>query len=284
MSAGRVRGWIEREGVSLHCAGDGEGPLTLVLIHELSGTLDSWDLVVERLSPFYRIVRWDQRGAGLSEKLRTPITLEAMIDDLEAVLAAAGAAPPYVLAGIASGAAIAVGFAHRHPADVAGLLLCAPALKANPDRVRYLLDRADIAVRQGMRAIAEPVFARNYPPDMIADRAVYDEYRARFLAIDPVCYAAANAMLATLDAEQWLAGIACRCLILAGTRDLLRPAEQLAPLAQRLADARLQLIESGHIMVLQAPDAVAAAIDDLAAPLLHQFAGSKRKASPSART
>jgi 3-oxoadipate enol-lactonase len=176
------------------------------------------------------------------------------------VMQAAGLAPPYCVAGIASGAAIAVALALRYPEEVAALALCAPSLGTNPDRVHYLLERSETARRDGMRAIVDMVFERTYPKHDRGDPEIYAEHRARFLAIDPVCYAHANRMLAEVALEPSLRAIACPCLLLAGRHDEMRPPAQVERYAALFARAELALIDSGHIMVVQAPDAVAAAM------------------------
>ncbi|HYP11823.1 MAG TPA: alpha/beta fold hydrolase [Xanthobacteraceae bacterium] len=63
-------GFVDANGVSLHYALAGAGR-SVVLLHELGGTLNSWDGVVPRLAEHFRVLRYDQRGAGLSEKCDT---------------------------------------------------------------------------------------------------------------------------------------------------------------------------------------------------------------------
>ncbi|MGV3651653.1 MAG: alpha/beta fold hydrolase, partial [Devosia sp.] len=120
--------WTEHQGISLHYKVSGEGR-SLVLIHELSGTSDSWDEVIARLKPGYRILRADQRGTGLSEKVRTPFSIADMAADTAAIIRAAQLPPPYTIAGIASGAAIAVALAALLGERVEAMVLCSPALK-----------------------------------------------------------------------------------------------------------------------------------------------------------
>jgi 3-oxoadipate enol-lactonase len=246
--------------ISLHYCVCGRGPRSLVLIHELAGTLESFDRVVPALEADFRILRADQRGAGLSEKVRSPFGLDDLVSDAHRVMQAAGLAPPYFVAGIASGAAIAAALALRYPQEIAALALCAPSLGTNPDRRHYLLERSETARREGMRAIVDLVFERTYPKHARGDPEVYAEHRARFLAIDPVCYAHANRMLAEVALETKLRDIACPCLLLAGRHDEMRPPAQVVRYAALFARAELALIDSGHIMVVQAPAAVAAAM------------------------
>jgi 3-oxoadipate enol-lactonase len=252
--------FAEHSGVSHHYCVSGRGPRSLVLIHELAGTLESFDRMVPGLEADFRILRADQRGAGLSEKVRAPFGLDDLVEDTLALLRAAGLAPPYCVAGIASGAAIAAALALRCPNDVAALALCAPSLGTNPDRRHYLSERSETAKRQGMRAIVEMVFERTYPPHDRGDPEVYAEHRGRFLAIDPVCYAHANRMLAEVALEPSLAQIVCPCLLLAGRHDQMRPPAQVERYTALFRRAELAVIDSGHIMVVQAPDAVAAAM------------------------
>jgi 3-oxoadipate enol-lactonase len=208
----------------------------------------------------FRILRADQRGAGLSEKVRAPFGLDDLVADMHRVMQTAGLAPPYCVAGIASGAAIAVALALRHPGEVAALALCAPSLGTDPDRRHYLLERSETARREGMRAIVDMVFERTYPSHDRGDPESYAEHRGRFLAIDPVCYAHANAMLAEVALEPLLQQIKCPCLLLAGRHDQMRPPDQVERYAALFARAELAVVDSGHIMVVQAPDAVAAAM------------------------
>src|SRR6476620_6624389 len=100
---------------------------TLVLIHEMGGTLESWDLVAPLLSGKRRILRYDTRGAGLSQKVRGMLTIDAMVDDLVALLDALGIAGRVALAGIAVGGAIALHVAVRFPQRVAAAVVSSPA-------------------------------------------------------------------------------------------------------------------------------------------------------------
>jgi 3-oxoadipate enol-lactonase len=254
------RAFADFPDVSLHYEVSGRGARSLVLIHELAGTLESFERVVPLLEADFRILRADQRGTGLSEKVREPFSLDDLVADTHRVLQAAGLAPPYYVAGIASGAAIAAALALRYRDEVAALALCAPSLGTNPDRRHYLLERSETAKRVGMRAIVDMVFEKTYPPNDRGDPQVYAEHRGRFLAIDPVCYAHANRMLAEVALESSLRQIACPCLLLAGRHDQMRPLNQVKRYAGLFRQPELAIIDSGHIMVVQAPAAVAQAM------------------------
>lgn len=256
-----IEGWTDTSGVSLRYVLSGTGGASLVLLHELGGTLESWAPVLGALEPHCAVLRFDQRGHGLSEKIREPFTVDDQVSDLHAVLRAARLAGPYWLVGAAAGAAVAVKFAASHPQDVAGLVMCAPALSSDPSRSTYLQSRSALAAKRGMRAIAEASLERSYP-EAIRDLAVFRDYRARFLANDPVSYGLANQALSGLELSGALAALRCPCLVLAGRFDVLRPPALLETQAALLASAEFRVVDCGHLMPVQAPTELGSTILD----------------------
>jgi class 3 adenylate cyclase len=108
----------------------GDGPIDLVLaVGALTHLEAAWDEPLmaqyyERLSSFCRLIRFDQRGVGMSDPIppSAPPTLEERVDDLLAVLDAAGCERP-VLFGQAEGGPTVIMFAATDPGRTAGLVL-----------------------------------------------------------------------------------------------------------------------------------------------------------------
>jgi 3-oxoadipate enol-lactonase len=253
--------WIEVNGTSLRYELSGSGEHTLVLVHEMGGTLESWDQVMPSLLPGRCVLRYDWRGAGLSEKLRAVPTFALLADDIAALLDAIGIEGKVALAGCAVGAGIALSFALRHADRAAAVVAMAPATGVTPERRAATLARAEAMERLGPRGIAEQSFTASYPPEVRHDAEQFRKFRARWLANDPESFAAINRMLAdaTLTAE--LPRIACPVLMIAGTRDALRPPSLIEPLAARVPGARFQSLETSHFMAVQTPGIVAAALN-----------------------
>ena len=67
--------FIEANGVSLRYAVEGAGR-TIVLIHEMGGMMESWGLLAPLLAGEWRVVRYDTRGAGFSEKIRGALKID----------------------------------------------------------------------------------------------------------------------------------------------------------------------------------------------------------------
>src|ERR1700690_904302 len=103
--------FIELDGLTLRYELSGNGDRTLVLVHEMGGSLESWDDVVPRFAGSRRVLRYDTRGAGLSQKVRGELTFATMAADIAGLLDLLGIAGPVALAGIAVGGAIALQFA-----------------------------------------------------------------------------------------------------------------------------------------------------------------------------
>lgn len=92
-----------------------------VLVHGLSSSHHIWDLVIPRLAP-HRVLAYDQRGHGESDKPESGYGFEEVAEDLAALIDNAGL-PSAIVAGHSWGANVALEFAARWPDRLAGLAL-----------------------------------------------------------------------------------------------------------------------------------------------------------------
>lgn len=81
-----------------------------------------WRPLLERLASGRTLIRYDQRGCGLSDREVADISFDRWVDDLEAVIEGAGL-KRFALLGISQGAASAITYAVRHPERVSHLVL-----------------------------------------------------------------------------------------------------------------------------------------------------------------
>jgi 3-oxoadipate enol-lactonase len=252
--------WIEVNSTSLRFELSGRGERVLVLVHEMGGTLESWDQVMPMLLPDRRILRFDWRGAGMSEKLRTTPTFDMLADDIAELLQALGITGKVALAGCAVGAGIALNFALRHATRTIGVVAMAPATGVAADRRDATRARADAVEKVGPRGIVEQSFAASYPPVVRHDAEQFRKFRARWLANDPESFAAINRMLADATLTERLPQVACPVLLVAGVHDALRPPSLIEPLATNMPHARFRALDTSHFMAVQTPGIVAATI------------------------
>jgi 3-oxoadipate enol-lactonase len=253
--------FIEVNGTALRydLTGDSASASTLVLIHEMGGALESWDAVLPLLARRRRVLRYDTRGAGLSQKIRGPLSIDTMVDDLAALLDALGIAGKMALVGVAVGGAIALHAAARRPERVAAVVVSSPATGIALDKHPAVLARVERIEREGMHAAIDTLDS-SYPPALRGDAARFARCRARWLGNDPASYGAIYRMLVATDLQPELPQIACPVLVLACALDGTRPPALVEPVARAIPGARYVVLETGHYAAVQTPEVYAGAV------------------------
>jgi 3-oxoadipate enol-lactonase len=245
--------WTTANGISIHYQLAGQSGPVVVLLHEMGGTLESWDAVAPGLAGQYRVVRYDQRGAGLTEKVRKQFTNDQAVDDLEGVLRNLDLKPPYHFVCVAAASTQVLAFLERHPDQVKSIVLCNPAPGVDPSRAGALNERADLAEKEGMAGVMGITLDKSYPPTL-GEPAAYEAYRGRYLANDPVGFGLAHRMLAMTNMLHMLPKISVPTMVVAGKHDTVRPPAGTEELAKKIPGARFELIEeAGHFLPTTGP-------------------------------
>ena len=252
--------WLECNGAALRYALSGTGSRTLVLIHELAGSLDSWEGLLPLLPHDLQVLRFDMRGAGMSEKVRGKLDLDLVCADLAALLNAVHIDRKVILAGAALGGAVAAHFAFRYPERCDRLVLIGPALGVPVERHAAALAIADLLDEKGMRAIAGDVFPKAFPEALWRTETEKRKAEARWLGADPFGYAAAYRMLVHAQVKAELGRIGCPVLALAGRFDPFGTPEIVEAATRVIPDVRFKVVEGGHFMSVQSPEKVAEAM------------------------
>lgn len=123
-----VTRYAKRGAVSIAYQVVGEGPFDVVFVPGFVSHLDQfWEFptmarIWRRLASFARLITFDKRGTGLSERTGTIPTLEERMDDLHAVMEAVGSQRA-ALVGISEGGPMALTFAATHPERTLALVL-----------------------------------------------------------------------------------------------------------------------------------------------------------------
>lgn len=173
-----------------HLQGSG-GPLVVIFPGAGAVGLDYLNLQ-QRAAEFTSCLVYDRGGTGWSEGEQLPRSAPEVVDEVRALLAAIGVAPPYVLLGHSLGGAFARHFAQRFPTEVAALLFLDPAHEAlmahYPTELRELFAQFEGA----------PI--PELPPAVLEMwRGVFDTQLARWPA-------AVREPLVRLHAARWRAG------------------------------------------------------------------------------
>jgi 3-oxoadipate enol-lactonase len=245
--------WVETNGIVLRYELSGTGQVPLLLIHELGGSLEFWDPVLPALQQAFCVLRYDLRGFGMSEKVKS-LRLGDLLGDIVGLLDALAITDPCHVAGPALGAGIALAFAAQYPARVRRLVVSSPATEVPPERRAQSLQRAEAVERGGMRVAVEQSLMRSYPERFRADRQRFEQYRRRWLANDPEGFAAINRMLTEMNLTQQYGRIACPTLVIGCTYDTIRPPHEVEAIARQIPGARYVETASGHFMPHQTPE------------------------------
>ena len=110
-------------GHRLHLSCTGAGSPTVVLQNGLNEISPLWSAVTAQVSSTTRICSYDRAGQGWSDDVAHPQDGRQVAADLRTLLDRAGEHGPYVMAGHSSGGTLAMTYAARYPAQVAGLVL-----------------------------------------------------------------------------------------------------------------------------------------------------------------
>lgn len=250
--------WVEVNGVSLRYDRRGTRGPVLVLVHEMGGTLESWDRVLAHLPTDIQVLRFDMRGAGLSEKLTSEITWKVMADDIAALLDHCDLVQPVVLSGCAVGAGIAMQFAVNYPNRTAGIVVMNPAIDVPEGSHETLLTRAKLVSQQGMRSIEDISLDAGYPQNLRdRDPENWEQFRLRWLANDPASLGWLFRMLVNGKLFSDLPNITSPVLGLAGVHDPLRPPSYVEKVVNAANGSEVITVDAAHHVPDQAPKEVA---------------------------
>jgi pimeloyl-ACP methyl ester carboxylesterase/DNA-binding CsgD family transcriptional regulator len=167
-SGSRIRFCASSDGVRIAWAEHGNGlPLVKTanwLTHlEFDWESPIWRHWADELGRGHRFVRYDQRGCGLSDREVERVSLEAMVEDLEAVVESAGL-ERLALLGISAGGPVAISYAVKHPERVTHLVLYGTYARGRRKRDLSPREREEVELLQSLVRVgwgrADPVFRR----------------------------------------------------------------------------------------------------------------------------
>lgn len=246
--------WIEANGATLRYELSGTGSRTIVLLHELSTSLESWDDIAPDLARNNRVLRYDLRGYGLSQRVTGDMTMRDEIEDLHALLAALGIHGPITLVGGAVGAAIALAFAAAYPDRVDGVVAISPAAYLVPRNMQTPLPpSASTPASPPLMAGPVPQQDASYPKEI---QARHPERYKRFKAISGTSgspgMSAGRAAYAVAFADV-MPKIRCPVLVVANT-PWMRTVESFKELAAAAPKGEVVVVNTAHFATIAAPE------------------------------
>ena len=221
----------------------GEGPLDLVFAPGFISHIDHqweqprWVRFFTELGSFARLIIFDKRGTGLSDRhVRMP-NLDERIDDIRVVMDAADSKQA-VLLGISEGGAMCALFAATYPERVSRLILMASyvnAARAVPELAKMVISPDSIRENWGTGAML-PLYA----PGLAKDKD-YVSWWAKYerLSASPSAVIELRETNAEIDVARVLPSIQAPALILHATKDVRIGVEAARELARGIPNSQI---------------------------------------------
>ena len=228
---------------------DGNGANTVVVLSGLGDRLESWDTVMPAMRPLARVFRYDRPGYGNSEWNGTPRDAATVAGELHALVQTLNVSKPFVIVAHSIGCFYAEVYASRYPEDVKALLL---------------IDPSDGSYRRRLRSVMSAKAYQEWE----------QELQKAFKQSTPVMEAERAAFMQSADEARRAGDLRLPTIVLTGTRtstlggamspegrELWRRVHQ--EWVETQSHAKHILVDSGHYIHHDQPDAVISALEQL---------------------
>ena len=258
----------------------GEGPLDLVYVPGFVSHIEyEWEQpraakFLQRLASFSRLIRFDKRGTGLSDRVSGIPTLEQRMDDVRAVMDAVGSEKAALL-GISEGGPMSLLFAATYPQRTSALILYGSYARRAwaPDHPCGVSEEEMQRVLDAMeRDWGGPATIDTRAPSMAHDEG-YRQWLGNYLrlAASPGAALAIMRMNMEIDVRHVLPAIRVPTLILHRTGERLTRVEQARYMAERIPGAKLvELPGMDHTPYAGDADAIADEVEEFLTGVRHR--------------
>ena len=260
-----IRFCVAEDGVRLAWASVGSGhPLVKAAnwLNHLDFEWESpiWKHWIAQLTQHHRLIRYDERGNGLSDWAVSEMSLELWVRDLETVVESAGV-DRFALMGISQGGAVAISYAVRHPDHVSHLILHGAYSRGYNHRV----PPEELEARRALETLIRLNWGKNLPgfSEMFARRFVPDntapEHQRWWNDLQRVSASPENAARVMqacdeIDVRDLLPSVSVPTLVFHCDGDQVTPAEEGRILAAEIRNARfVPLPSANHILLEDEP-------------------------------
>jgi DNA-binding winged helix-turn-helix (wHTH) protein/pimeloyl-ACP methyl ester carboxylesterase len=259
-----IRYCMTSDGVRLAYATTGNGPPLVKASNWLTHLDFEWGSPIWRhwytaLSRHHRLVRYDERGNGMSQRDVPDVSFDTWVRDLETVVDAAGL-DRFPLLGISRGGPIAIAYAVKHPERVTQLVLYG-AFAAG---LKHTGTRQDLDARRALASLVRlgwglnnPAFCRTFTCRFIPEAT--PEHEQWFDELQRVSTSPENAARLMerdddIDVRSLLSQVTTPTLVIHCDRDHAVPPEKGRLLAAEIPGARyVSLPSANHLMLEEEP-------------------------------
>lgn len=235
---------------------EGDGPATIVMINGLADDLDTWAYQTEDfLGAGYRVLRFDNRGVGLSSRPAGPYTTALLARDTKGLVDALGLSEFHLL-GTSMGGMIAQEYAIAYPGDLKSLVLSSTYAAPGPFCGRMFAVWAELASALGVPFVMRDVTLWAFTLPFFEGReAELREFEAAMATgTQPVeAYLAQLSSIRSHDTADRLGRITAPTLVIAGEEDILIPVALSRRVHQGIAGSEWVTTPGGHASIWEYP-------------------------------
>jgi pimeloyl-ACP methyl ester carboxylesterase len=249
------------DGVGLAYASSGHGSTLIKAATWLSHLEYDWESPVwahwlRELSDRYRLLRYDERGCGLSDWSVPELSFDSWLRDFEAVVDAVGA-ERFAILGISQGAPIAIAYAVKHPERVTHLVLHGGYARGRLVRASSPQQAEEAEMMCRLAEIGwgktDPSFRQFFTTQFIPGGT--PEQHQWFNELERISTSPANAAnfmraFNTIDVVDLLPRVRCPTLVLHSQRDVRVPFDEGRLIAGGIPGAQFISIDSGNHLLL----------------------------------
>jgi pimeloyl-ACP methyl ester carboxylesterase/tetratricopeptide (TPR) repeat protein len=258
----QIRFATSADGTRIGYAVVGSGPPLVKVANPLTHLQYDWESPVwrhwvEELSRHHMLVRYDERGCGMSERKPAKFSVEAWVDDLEAVVDDLGL-ERFPIFGMSQGASIAVAYAVRHPDKVSRLILYGGYARGRFKRDLTPEERIETETLLNLIRVGwgkdlptfRQIFATLFIPDGLPNQHEWFSDLAR-LTVDPEIAEIMERSFYNIDVTELAPQITVPTLVLHPRGDAMVPFAEGQLLAELIPEARFVPLESNNHLLLQ---------------------------------
>ena len=253
------------DGVRIAFATSGSGPVLVKAANWISHLDYDWESPVWRhwlqsLSSEHTLIRYDERGSGLSDWNVERFSFDSWVEDLEVVVDVLGL-EQFPLLGISQGGAVAIDYAVRHPERVTKLILCGAYPQGRLVRAKTEEAKREAALNMELARLGwgsddptfRQVFTSHFMPD--STKTQWDEFNElQRRTTSPENAARFMGVFNEIDVSDIAHKVECPALILHSRDELRVPLESARELAALIPNSRLVPLPSkNHLLARDEP-------------------------------
>ncbi|HEX8703924.1 MAG TPA: alpha/beta fold hydrolase [Myxococcaceae bacterium] len=258
---------IRIHGAQLYYEEHGAGDDTLFFSHGLLWSGEMFREQVAALKGRYRVITFDHRGQGRSERTRERLDMDSLAEDAAELIRQLSPQKPVHFAGLSMGGFVAMRLAARQPQLLKSCILLETSADPEPEEKKAKYRQLTWVVRLlGAKLVASKVMQIMFGQSFLKDpakAALRREWQGRLEALDRDIHRAVTAVTSRSGIYEELKTIRCPTLVIVGDEDVATVPAKAERIHQAIAGSELVRIpRAGHTSTVENPEEVTRALLD----------------------